>query len=95
MLSFLKVNSDIPFEELFMHQAYRKREKGINGLALEIAAIISFPFHLSVPFHSHKSVKSLGEQKQPQEGADLGRHLPPAVLDFARVIFALGSLIPP
>ena len=95
MLSFLKVNSDLPFEELLMHQAYRKRENGFNGLALEIATIISFPFHLSVPFHSHKSVKSLGEQKQPQEGADLGRHLPPAVLDFARVIFALGSLIPP
>lgn len=95
-LSFLKVNNDLPFEELLMHQAYRKGENCFNGLALEISAVISFAFHLSVPFQiHHKSVKSFGEQEQPQEGADLGQHLLPAVLDFAKVIFALGSLIPP
>lgn len=96
LLSFLKVNDDLPFDELLMHQAYRKGENCFNGLALEISAIISFPFHLSVRFQiQHKSVKSLGTQEQPQEGADLGRHLLPAVSDFARVIFALGSVIPP
>lgn len=44
---------DLPFEELFMHQAFRKGENYFNDLALEISTIICLPFHLSTPFQIH------------------------------------------